>query len=81
MEGLEVHQQVPAQGRSRKIGISATLRDDKEPLSTSVVKQFQTIPPHYPVANYAFDITPAHYITAYITETGAHNKLIYIKSC
>ena len=41
--------------------------------STHKTSSFCIIPPDYPVANYAFDITPAKYITAYITETGLKN--------
>ncbi len=40
----------------------------------------QIIPNSYPVANYAFDITPANLVTAYITENGRIDKIKALSS-
>lgn len=70
VEGMELRQQAPAQGRSRQDGISAPLRGNKELRKSIGEVRCRIIPEGIPVANYSFDVTPAKYITAYITETG-----------
>jgi len=52
----------------RLVGVPGQARDDRE-------VKVQIMPERVKVANYGFDITPAKYVTAYITEKGIKTKL------